>query len=85
MAIAKDFQEIWNLPNAIGSIDEKHVRMCPANTGTLFHDYKGYFRLQFLGISDAHYCFILIDLGQYSSNNNTGVLNNSEMGKRFDS
>ena len=72
LAIAKDFQEIWNLPNVIGSIDRKHVRMmCPANTGTLFHNYKGYFSLQFLGISDARYCFILIDLGQYGSNNDT--------------
>ena len=29
--------------------------VCPANTRTLFHNYKGYFSLQFLGISDSHY------------------------------
>ena len=57
--------------------------MCPENSGTLFHNYKGYFSLQFLGVSDARYCFISIDLGQYGSNNDTGILNNSEVGKAF--
>ena len=42
LAIAKDFEEIWNLPHVIGSINGKHIRMmCPANTGTLCHNYKG--------------------------------------------
>ena len=41
LATAKDFEEIWNLPNLISSIDGKHIRMmCPENTGTLFHNYN---------------------------------------------
>ena len=32
---------------------------------------------------DARYCFTLIDIGDYGSNNDTGVLNNSVFGKRF--
>ena len=52
-------------------------------TGTLYHNYKGFFSLVLLAICDARYCFTLFDVGQYGSSNNCGVLNNSEMGHRF--
>ena len=32
---------------------------------------------------DSRYCFTLIDVGEYGSDNDSGVLLNSEMGKRF--
>ena len=32
---------------------------------------------------DARYCFTVFDVGHYGRNNNCGVLNNSEMGHRF--
>ena len=37
-----------------------------------------------MAICDANYCFTLFDLGQYGSNNDSGVLANSEMGNMFD-
>ena len=36
-----------------------------------------------LAICDARYCFSFVDVGEYGSNNDSGVLNNSKMGKRF--
>ena len=36
-----------------------------------------------LAISDARYCFSFVDVGEYGSNNDSGVLNNSQMGKLF--
>ena len=58
--IAKDFEEIWNLPNVIGALDGKHIRItCPPETGTQYHNYKGFFSLQFLAMCDARYCFTL--------------------------
>ena len=38
----------------------------------------------FLAVCDANYCFTLIDIGQYGSNNDSEVLARSEMAKRFE-
>ena len=37
-----------------------------------------------LGICDPNYCFLLFDLGQYVSNNDSGVLLNSLMSQMFE-
>ena len=72
------------MPAVVGAIDGKCIRIqCPKKTGTLYHNYKGFFSLVLLAISDARYCFALFNVGQYGSNNDCGVFNNSEMGHRF--
>ena len=84
--ISTDFSDIWNLPHVVGAMDGKHIRIqCPKNTGTLFHNYKGFFSLVLLAVCDARYCFTLFDVGQYGSNNDCGVLNNCAIGKKFQS
>ena len=37
-----------------------------------------------LAVCDARYCFSFVDVGEYGSNNDSGVLKNSNMGKMFD-
>ena len=37
-----------------------------------------------IAICDANYCFTLFDLGQYGSNNDSGILANSKMGDLFE-
>ena len=37
----------------------------------------------FLAICDARYCFSFVDVDEYGSNNDSGVLSNSQMGKLF--
>ena len=37
-----------------------------------------------MALCDANYCFTLFDLRQYGSNNDSGILANSEMGKLFE-
>ena len=36
-----------------------------------------------MGISDARLCFSYVDVGEYDSNNDSGVLENSRMGRTF--
>ena len=73
VAIAEEFEETWNLPNVIGALDGKHICItCPSETGTQYHNYKGFFSLQFFALCDARYCFTMFDIGQYRSNNDTG-------------
>ena len=79
--ISDGFLEFWNMQNCIGAIDVA-IRK-PAFSGSLWHDYKGFFSMVLLAICDARYCFSFVDVGEYGSNNDSGVLNNSKMGKRF--
>ena len=73
-----------NLPHVVGAIDGKHIRIqCPKQSGTIFHNYKGFFSFVLLAIFDARYCLLLFDVGQYGSNNDAGVLANSSIGKKI--
>ena len=79
--ISKDFEDMWQFPHVIGAIDGKHIRIqAPKKSGTLYHNYKGFFSLQLLAVCDAKYNFIFADVGQYGSNNDSSVLANSEIG-----
>ena len=83
--VSDDFNGIWNLPNVIGAIDGKHIAVeCPKNTGSLYYNYKGFFSIVLLAICDAKYCFTHVDIGQYGSGNDSGVLKHSQMGKCFE-
>ena len=73
------------MPHVIGAIDGKHVRIkCPKNTGSLYHNGKGFLSLVLLAICDANYCFKLFDVGQYDINNDSGVLIHSNIGGYFE-
>lgn len=84
-AIAEQFEEKWNLPHVVGAIDGKHIRVqCPKNSGSLYHNYKGFFSLVLLAVCDANYCFTIFDVGQFGSNNDSGVLQNSGIVESFE-
>lgn len=85
LEIAKAFEESWNMPHVIGAIDGKHIRMqCPKFSGTQYYNYKGFFSLVLMAVCDANYCFTMFDVGQFGSNNDSGVLASSSMGVAFE-
>ena len=85
LAIASGFEETWNFPHCLGSIDGKHIRIeCLSLSGTYYYNYKGFYSIILLAICDSNYCFTLFDLGHYGSNNDSGVLANSEMKEVFE-
>ena len=83
--ISLQFEEKWNFPHTIGAIEGKHIRTeCSKNFGTLYCNYKSFFSIVLLAVCDANYCFTLYDLGSYGSNNDSGILLNSEMGRKLE-
>ena len=79
------FEELWDMPHVIGCLDGKHIRIeCPKLSGTLYHNYKGFFSIVLLAICDANYCFTLFDLEQFGSSDDSGVLASSLMGGMFE-
>ena len=85
LEISKKFEEVWNMPHVIECIDSKHIRVeCPKLSGTLYYNYKGFSSIVLTALCDPNYCFTLFDLGQYGSNNDSGILANTAMGKMFE-
>ena len=59
--VSEEFSQLWNMPHVIGTIDGTgniFAMDCPKNTGSLYHNYKGFFSQILLAVFDAKYKFI---------------------------
>lgn len=83
--VAKRFYTLWNLPNCVGSLDGKHIRItAPINSGSTFINDKGYFSIVLLAVVDADGFFLTIDVGVYGRNSDGRVLQVSSFGQAMD-
>ena len=84
-AVAEEFQRRWNFPHACGALDGKHVACkCPANTGSLYHNYKGFFSIIMMALADADYRFLWIDVGPDGASSEAQIYNDSELKEALD-
>ncbi|EZA49061.1 hypothetical protein X777_12664, partial [Ooceraea biroi] len=62
--VATDFESIWNFPHCLGAIDGKYIAIeAPLHSGLVYYNYKKFHSFNLTEIADAHYRFILIDVG----------------------
>ncbi|XP_049944122.1 putative nuclease HARBI1 [Schistocerca serialis cubense] len=80
-------EEFWikcNIPNCVGAIDGKHVRIrAPEKSESLFFNYKFFFSIVLLPIVDANCKFISDDVGAYGKESDNGIFHKSAMGKKI--
>ena len=51
---ADEFYRQWDLPNCVGAIDGKHIRIrCPANGGSNYFNYKKFHSILLLAVVDS--------------------------------
>ena len=83
---AEKFNNMWQFPNCIGSIDGKHVTVkCPPRTGSQHFCYLKKFSVVLMAIVGADYKFLCVDIGGYGKNSDGGIFEGSAMGKKFES
>ncbi|XP_067000348.1 uncharacterized protein [Anabrus simplex] len=79
-----EFRERWNFPNCVGAMDGKHVVFDkPANSGSLFYNYKKSFSIVLLALVDANYKFVMVDVGALGKNSDGGIFSNSIFGRKL--
>ncbi|KAK3797181.1 hypothetical protein RRG08_015155 [Elysia crispata] len=82
--IANGFYTKYNFPLCLGAIDGKHIRTIkPNKSGSLYYNYKGYFSLILLAVTDCDGKFIVADVGSCGSNNDGDIFQRSVFGRQL--
>ena len=85
LAIAEDFESLWNFPLCIGAVDGKHVVVeSPALSGSDYHNYKNSFSAVLLAIVDAQYRFVYMDAGSNGRIGDSTIWRDSNMLKAIE-
>ena len=80
LRISAEFERVWNLPHACGAFDGKHIRIKkPADSGSLFYNYKKFFSMVMMAVVDADYRFIWLSVGSYGSSSDGQIFRDSEL------
>ncbi|XP_023246670.1 protein ALP1-like [Copidosoma floridanum] len=84
--IAKRFYDKWDMPNCLGAIDGRHVRIKrPAHSGLLYYNYKKIFSIVLQAVFDADYKYLFIDVGNYGHQSDGGTFRSSNFYKALTS
>lgn len=80
--IANGFQQNANFPHCLGAVDGKHIRVKkPANSGSMFFNYKDYFSVVLLAVVDAEYRFNYVSVGSCGKDCDSSIFKTSTFWK----
>jgi hypothetical protein len=80
MEVSNQFFRRWNFPHTLGALDGKHIAIkAPSNSGSLYHNYKGFFSIILLALVDAEYRFLWVDVGTAGSTSDAAIFNDSSL------
>ncbi|XP_051157964.1 putative nuclease HARBI1 [Leptopilina boulardi] len=83
--VAHGYRARWNLPNCLGALDGKEIRIrAPPHSGSMFYCYKKFFSFKVLSICDAFYRFTWISVGDYGSISDLSAFRNTELYKALE-
>lgn len=78
--VAQQFQERWNFPHCLGSIDGKHFHIqCPKLSDSQYYNYKQHFSSLVLAMCDAEYKFTYVNIGSAGREGDAGVFSRSDL------
>ena len=78
--VSEKFGTRWNFHHACGALDGKHIRIRkPNNSGSVYYNYKGFFSIVLLGLVDADYKFLWVNVGAEGSQSDCGIFNRSTL------
>ena len=79
-AVARGFSSRWNFHHSVGAVDGKHIRIVkPNNTGSQYHNYKGFFSVILFAIVGPDYRFMYVDIGGNGSTSECSIYNASTL------
>lgn len=81
--IADKFHRRRNMPNCIGALDGKHIRIANPGDGSLFYNYKGYHSIVLMAACDSDYKFTMVAVGSCGSESDGGIFNKCWFGKKL--
>ncbi|XP_025154460.1 protein ALP1-like [Harpegnathos saltator] len=84
LELSAEFWKEWQFPHCVGAIDGKHVQIqAPQASQSIYFNYKKTFSMILLVVCDAHYNFIMLDVGAEGSQSDGEIFQSSEMGRRL--
>ena len=76
--IAQEFWEKWNFPLCVGALNGKHARYhCPANTGSLYFNFHGWFSNVLMSLCSARYLYLMVNIGAIGSASDGSIFERS--------
>lgn len=82
--IARRFEERWQFPNCLGSVDGKHCRIIPPNgSGSFYYNYKGFHSIILMACANADYEFIWCEAGVNGRISDGGAIKQTKFYKKL--